>query len=111
MLFEAPEATDLIGAFVGYQVLRSIAAGNPALAPWRLGKCIALSGLGRVKEGTAMAAQNLDLSRRFGSPVNIAEALACAAGLATVGSERDEGPGSTPFKLPATILQISAAAS
>lgn len=62
---------------------------NPSLAPWRLGKSIALSELGRLKEGAAIAAQNLELSRRFGSPVTIAEALACAARFAPADAQVD----------------------
>ena len=52
---------------------------NPSFAPWRVGRSAALAGLGRLEEGAELAEQNLELTRRFGSPFAIAEGLACVA--------------------------------
>ncbi len=52
---------------------------NPAFSPWRIGRGAALAGLGRMREGAALAAENLALARTFGCPITIAEGLACAA--------------------------------
>jgi DNA-binding CsgD family transcriptional regulator len=52
---------------------------NPALAPWRACRSAAMAGIGRKSEGAALAVENLRLAQEFGSPITIAEALACAA--------------------------------
>ncbi len=52
---------------------------EPLVRPVASGRAAALAALGRKKEGTAVAAENLQLARVFGSPITIAEALACAA--------------------------------
>lgn len=52
---------------------------NPSFAPWRVGRSSALAGLGRFQEGAEVAGENLELARRFGSPVAIAEGIACVA--------------------------------
>jgi DNA-binding CsgD family transcriptional regulator len=74
---------DAMSALTNFDRLRSAAeqAGvrNPSFAPWRAGRCAALAALGRTKEGTVLAAENLQLARAFGTPIAIAEALACAA--------------------------------
>ena len=56
------------------------AVSNPALAPWRAGRCTALGYLDRHGEGAALAEENLRLARQFGAPVTIATALAVIAG-------------------------------
>ena len=56
---------------------------NPALASWRMGASHALIELGRLDRATALSAENLELARRFGAPVPIAEALRCSARMAT----------------------------
>lgn len=56
---------------------------NPALTSWRVGKCQALVELGRIDEAIELSDANLHLARQFGSPVQIAEALRCAARLAS----------------------------
>jgi DNA-binding NarL/FixJ family response regulator len=52
---------------------------NPVFAPWRDGRCSALAELGRHDEGADLADENLRLAREFGSPINIAAALAVKA--------------------------------
>jgi DNA-binding CsgD family transcriptional regulator len=52
---------------------------NPSFAPWRAGRATALGSLGKKKEGHAVAVENLQLARAFGSPITVAEALACVA--------------------------------
>lgn len=74
---------DPASALSNFDRLRSSAeqssVRNPSFAPWRAGRATALAALGRTKEGAAVAAENLQLARSFGSPVTIAEALACSA--------------------------------
>ncbi len=74
---------DFIGALANFDRLGSAAAQcsvrNPAFVPWRAGRSAALAGLGRSSEGAAAAEENLELARAFGSPITIAEALACVA--------------------------------
>lgn len=52
---------------------------NPSFAAWRAGRCSALARLGRFKEGAALAEENLEMARRFGSAITIAAALAVTA--------------------------------
>ncbi len=56
-----------------------VAVRNPAFVPWRVARCTALAGLGRIDEGASLAAENLRLAEAFGSRITIAEALACVA--------------------------------
>ncbi len=52
---------------------------NPAWAPWRSVKARALDGLGRTDEAIALATDNLEHARRFGSPGVVGKAL-CLVG-------------------------------
>lgn len=74
---------DLVGALANWDRLAAAAdhaaIRNPSFAPWRAGRCAALGGLGRAKDGAVLAAENLQLARAFGSPTTVAEALACVA--------------------------------
>ena len=65
---------DFTGAIAEKQGIR-----NPALASWRVGASHALIELGRLDRATTLSAENLELARRFGAPVPIAEALRCSA--------------------------------
>ncbi len=74
---------DFAGALANFDRLglmaEQYAVRNPSFSPWRAGRSTALAGLGRTKEGAALAAENLELARAFGSPITIADALACVA--------------------------------
>ena len=74
---------DHAGALANFDRLGSAAerhsVRNPSFVPWRAGRCAALAGLGRTKEGADAAEENLELSRAFGAPVTVADALACVA--------------------------------
>ena len=74
---------DHAGALANFDRLGSAAerhsVRNPSFVPWRAGRCAALAGLGRTKEGADAAEENLELARAFGAPVTVAEALACVA--------------------------------
>jgi DNA-binding CsgD family transcriptional regulator len=52
---------------------------NPSFAPWRAGRSSALGSLGKKREAASLAVENLQLARVFGSPITVAEALACVA--------------------------------
>ena len=84
---------DPASALGNFERLRSAAekssVRNPSFAPWRAGRAAALAALGRKKEGAAIAAENLQLARSFGSPVTVAEALACAARFQSADAQVD----------------------
>jgi DNA-binding CsgD family transcriptional regulator len=52
---------------------------NPAVTSWRSMACFLLAQLGRFTEARELAAENLDLSRAFGAPRSLGEALRTAA--------------------------------
>ena len=60
---------------------------NPALTGWRIGRCEALLGLGRMSEAIELATENLEMARQFAAPVPLAVALRTAAKVA-VGDRR-----------------------
>jgi DNA-binding CsgD family transcriptional regulator len=74
---------DPASALITFDRLRAAAeqAGvrNPSFAPWRAGRSNALGALAKRKEGASVAGENLQLARAFGSPITVAEALACNA--------------------------------
>lgn len=74
---------DWVGALLTLEGLRSAAeqasVRNPSFTPWRVGRCLALAGLGRHDQGRDLADENLEAARTFGSPITIAQALACVA--------------------------------
>ena len=84
---------DAAGALTNFDRLASAAeqasVRNPAFAPWRAGRCAALAGLGRKHEGAALARENLKLAWAFGSPITIADALACVARFQTPEDQVD----------------------
>jgi DNA-binding NarL/FixJ family response regulator len=55
---------------------------NPTLTSWRSGTCVALTALDRRAEAVEISDEYVDLARRFGAPLQISEALRCAARLA-----------------------------
>jgi DNA-binding NarL/FixJ family response regulator len=55
---------------------------NPTLTSWRSGTCVALAALDRRAEAVEISDEYVDLARRFGAPLQISEALRCAARLA-----------------------------
>ena len=65
----------------------TVSVENPAFVPWRVGRCAALAELGRLDEGAALAEENLRLAEAFGSPVTLAEALACVARFETAATK------------------------
>jgi DNA-binding CsgD family transcriptional regulator len=65
------------------------AVHNPVFAPWRDGRCSALAELGRHSEGAELADENLRLAREFGSPINIAAALAVKARFEASGQQSE----------------------
>ena len=68
---EALEAFDRSG-----QMLQdALGAPNPALAPWRAGRALALFALGRRDEAVAAAEEEVELARRFGAPRALGAAL------------------------------------
>ncbi len=52
---------------------------NPAVTSWRSAACSLLAQLGRVAEARDLAAENLELSRAFGAPQSLGDALRTAA--------------------------------
>lgn len=54
---------------------RMVFVTNPAWAPWRSLRARALDGLGRTGEAIAVAQENLEHARRFGSPGVVGKAL------------------------------------
>lgn len=60
---------------------------NPALIPWRSEAALALRALGRHDEARRLAAEEVELARRFGAP----RALGIALRVAGVVEEGDEG--------------------
>lgn len=62
---------------------------NPALTPWRSQAALAHASLGHVSEAVELAEQELDLSRRWGTPRCIGVSLRCL-GLVKGGREGTE---------------------
>ena len=60
---------------------------NPAVTMWRIGRCEALLGLGRMSDAVELAAENLALARHYAAPVPMAAALRTCAKVA-VGNQR-----------------------
>ena len=84
---------DAMGALANFDRLAASAeqasVRNPAFAPWRAGRCAALAELGRKHEGAGLARENLKLAWAFGSPITIADALACVARFQTAEDQVD----------------------
>jgi DNA-binding NarL/FixJ family response regulator len=68
------------------RILEALEIHNPAWRPWRSHAALALHALGRDDEGYALAAEELELARRWGAPRSIGVALR-ALGLVQGGRE------------------------
>jgi DNA-binding CsgD family transcriptional regulator len=76
---EAAAEADALGAVLGRVT-------NPAVAPWRTLKALALDRLGRTEEAIALAEKELALARHWGAPASLSHALRILGTL-----ERDRG--------------------
>ena len=63
-----------------------LAGQNPAFAAWRSGAALALLALGRSRDAADLAAEELRLARRWGTPRPLGRALR-VCGLVTAGAE------------------------
>ena len=71
------------------EAAESVYIRNPAYIPWRSQAALALRQLGRIDEARALAAEELDLSRRWGAPRTIGVSLR-ALGLVEDGRAGEE---------------------
>jgi DNA-binding CsgD family transcriptional regulator len=68
------------------RILEAVQIHNPAVRPWRSHAALALHALGRDAEGCELAAEEVELARRWGAPRPIGVALR-ALGLVQGGQE------------------------
>jgi DNA-binding CsgD family transcriptional regulator/tetratricopeptide (TPR) repeat protein len=98
---------DLLAAGEGW---RALGIDNPAAASWRTAAAAAHAALGRPREATALAAEQLALARKVGTPATLGIALrayAAAAGLERSGRSPATEPPATQIpgtQLPGTQL-------
>jgi tetratricopeptide (TPR) repeat protein len=70
---------------------RALGIDNPAAASWRTAAAAAQTALGRPQEAAALAAEQLALARRVGTPATLGAALRAHAAAADAGHPRGSG--------------------
>jgi DNA-binding NarL/FixJ family response regulator len=73
---------DLLAAGEGW---RALGIDNPAVASWRTAAAAAQAALGRPEEAAALAAEQLALARKVGTPATLGAALRAYAAAADAG--------------------------